>query len=203
MPQKPICAVLLPDSTKKQCFSEEDWDRLGDACSIQFAKEGAMAEMAPEAMKDAHIVLTGWGACPLTAEVLEPAPDLKLWMHSAGSMAGFVSEALWERDLIYSTCNDVLARGVAEYTLALTVMSLKQAVPLYQRIQETRSWKGARGSKPVRELCNMTVGLLGFGRVARHLADLLTSFRGLDLVVADPYVSEEILSSHQARRGAM
>jgi len=197
---KPICAVLLPTGTRRDCFEDKDWQTLEERCAVRFPATDEIRGEAPTLMERAEVVLTGWGSCPLTAEVLAPAPHLRLWMHSAGSMAGFVSDALWERDLVYSTCNDVLARGVAEYALTLTILSLKGIIPLHERLKASQTWKDARNSIPVRELCNLTVGIAGFGRVARHLARLLESFTGLKLLVYDPFASDELLHGHGAER---
>jgi len=161
--------------------------------------DGWDLEEVVEVMRGAEAVLTGWGTRALTEEVLAPAPELRLWVHSAGSMAGMATDAVWARDLMMSTANDVLARGVAEYALALTIVALKQVVPLNRALQEGASWGQARGSRPVRELCDLRAGIVGFGRVGRHLADLLRSFRGVDVVVSDPFMEEHLLEHYGAR----
>ena len=201
MSEKPIVGVLVPPATRKQCFVEDDWNRLSRRCLLNMREgDGWDFDEVQGVMRDAEIVLTGWGTRALTEEVLAPAPDLRLWVHSAGSMAGMATDAVWARDLAMTTANDVLARGVAEYALALTIVALKQAVPLNRALQEGMSWGGARGSRPVRELCDLRVGIVGFGRVGRHLADLLRLFRGLDIVVSDPFVEEGLLEHYGVRR---
>lgn len=201
MSTKSIVGVLVPPATRKQCFVEDDWDRLSRRCLLNMREgDGWDLDEVQGVMRDAKIVLTGWGTRALTEEVLEPAPDLRLWVHSAGSMAGMATDAVWTRDPAMTTANDVLARGVAEYALALTIIALKQVVPANRALQEGMSWGGARGSHPVRELCDLRVGIVGFGRVGRHLADLLRPFRGLDIVVSDPFVAEGLLNHYGVRR---
>ena len=202
MPTKvPAVAVLVPPATRKNCFVEGDWSRLSERCVLRMREQDAwdLSEVV-EVMRGAEIVLTGWGTGALTEEVLAPAPDLRLWVHSAGSMTNMATDAVWARGLLMTTANDVLAQGVAEYALALTILALKQVTPLNRALREGMGWGEARGSRPVRELCDLRVGVVGFGRVGRHLADLLRPFRGLDLVVSDPFVEESLLPRYGARR---
>jgi phosphoglycerate dehydrogenase-like enzyme len=195
-----IVAVLIPPGTRAVCFQEEDWSRLEGRSTVRYQEpEEWDPAAAAELMRDAEIVLTGWGTGALTEEVLAPAPALKLWAHAAGSMAGLATEAVWRRRLRMTTANDVLARGVAEFALAMTIIALKQVVPLNRCLSEAGWWK-REGLFPVRELCDLRVGIVGFGRVGRHLADLLRSFRGLDVVVSDPFVEQAILDRYGVTR---
>jgi phosphoglycerate dehydrogenase-like enzyme len=181
------------------CFAERDWQRLAEVCELRMLPAAWDEAKATELMRGAEVVMTGWGTGPLTAMLLAPAPGLRLWMHSAGSMAPLATPAVWERNLLLSTANDVLARGVAEYTLALTIMALKQVVPMNACMHAGEPWTEARRRHAPRELCDLCVGMAGFGRVARHLATLLASFTGLDLVACDPYVSAEVFSRYRVR----
>jgi phosphoglycerate dehydrogenase-like enzyme len=151
-------------------------------------------------MREADVLLGGWGTKELTEEVLAPAPNLKLWVHAAGSMARMATDAVWKRELLLSTANDVLARGVAEFALAITIIVLKQVVPLNRALQGGASWWEVRDSHPVRELCSMRVGIAGFGRVGRHLARLLRVFRDLDIVVSDPFAPDALFEEYGVRR---
>lgn len=196
----PVVAVFIPPGTRALCFQAEDWSRLEARCTVRYqVLEEWDPAAAAELMPDAEIILTGWGTGALTEEVLAPAPGLKMWVHSAGSMAGMATEAVWTRNLVMSTANDVLARGVAEFALALTIIALKQVVPLNRRLN-AENWWDRDGLFPVRELCDLRVGIVGFGRVGRHLADLLRSFQGLKVVVSDPFVEQAVLERYGVTR---
>lgn len=200
--KKPVVAVLVPPSTCGACFGPQDWERLEARCTVRYRqKEEWDLHEITEIMGEADILLSGWGTRELTEEVLSPAPDLKLWVHSAGSMAPMATDAVWKRNLLLTGSNDVLARGVAEYALALTIIALKQVVPLNRALQNGVPWGEARrASQPVRELCTMQVGIVGFGRVGRHLARLLSVFRDLKIVVSDPFAPDALFEEYGVRR---
>ena len=46
----------------------------------------------------------------------------------------------------------------------------------------------------------MQVGIVGFGRVGRHLARLFGTFRGLDIVVSDPFAPDALFEETGVRR---
>jgi phosphoglycerate dehydrogenase-like enzyme len=197
----PVVAVLVPRGTREICFRPGDWARLEARGAVRYQQQDRWSETeAAELMRDAEIVLTGWGTGTLTEAVLAPAPGLELWVHAAGSMAGMATGAVWARALQMTTANDVLARGVAEFALAMTIVALKQVVPLNRRLTDPSGWARECGMFPVRELCDLRVGIAGFGRVGRHLAGLLRSFRGLDVVVSDPFVEQAVLEQFGATR---
>lgn len=81
----------------------------------------------------------------------------------------------------------------------MTVIALKQVVPLNRQLASGVPWSEARSSAPARELCGLRVGIVGFRRVGRHLARLLQSFSGLDLVVSDPGVDEVTVACYGGR----
>ncbi len=183
------------------CFTSNDWERLEAQCTVRYRQQEKwnLSDIT-EVMQEADVLLSGWGTKELSEKILSPAPNLKLWVHAAGSMASMATDAVWKRELLLSTANDVLARGVAEFALAITIIALKQVVPMNRALQEGAPWWKARDSHPVRELCTMRVGIAGFGRVGRHLARLLHVFRDLDIVVSDPFAPDALFEEYDVRR---
>jgi phosphoglycerate dehydrogenase-like enzyme len=85
---------------------------------------------------------------------------------------------------------------VAEFTVAAMVMLLKQVPWLtgaYARGEPIKSgWPISDVSvRPVRELRDLSVGLLGASRVGREVILLLKSYPRLTVKVYDPYLSAE------------
>lgn len=77
---------------------------------------------------------------------------------------------------------------VAEHTMAL-LLSVCKHIPLADKCARTGQWKADRVGK-VRRLTGKTLGLIGFGRIARTVAARARAFE-MDLLVYDPYVSAE------------
>lgn len=74
--------------------------------------------------------------------------------------------------------------SVAEFALMLILSSMKN---LPQLDQAVRAGKWSRF--PMHELSGKTVGLVGFGRIGRRLAELLQGF-GVQILAYDPYMNE-------------
>ncbi|MDO5722747.1 MAG: D-isomer specific 2-hydroxyacid dehydrogenase family protein [Actinomycetaceae bacterium] len=77
--------------------------------------------------------------------------------------------------------------SVAEYTLMLILMSLRKAKTIMRRADiQDFSLIGSHG----RELRNLTVGIIGTGRIGLRLAQYLTGF-GCRVIGYDPYPNED------------
>ncbi|MBR5730462.1 MAG: phosphoglycerate dehydrogenase [Firmicutes bacterium] len=82
---------------------------------------------------------------------------------------------------------------VAEFTLALILGMLKN-VPGYDRKVKAGGW----GLEKARTLKEMTVGIIGFGKIGQDVADRLAPF-GCGLLASDPVTSAEKAAEHGAR----
>ncbi|WP_233493538.1 hydroxyacid dehydrogenase [Desertihabitans brevis] len=138
-----------------------------------------------------EVLLTGWGAPVLDAAALERMPRLRAVLHCAGSVRGFVTDALWERGVEVSTSADLNAEPVAEFTLAAIIMAGKKAPFLAADARTSRtdwSYRHARG-----RLSNsgLTIGLVGFSRVGRRVAALLRQLHDPTVLVCDPYADPD------------
>ena len=75
--------------------------------------------------------------------------------------------------------------SVAEFALLLLLSAMKNAPRLDK---DVRQGKWAR--YPMKELTGKTVGIIGFGRIGRRLAELLQGFN-VNLLAYDPYLNAE------------
>ena len=88
-----------------------------------------------------------------------------------------------------------MADSVAEFTLAMMLCGLRD-IPHMIDVMRSDGWGRARG--PL-DLAGKPVGLVGFGMIARRVAEFLRPFRN-EIRVFDPYVSEEDVAAYGARR---
>ncbi|MEU7635385.1 hydroxyacid dehydrogenase [Streptomyces sp. NPDC039016] len=143
-----------------------------------------------EALGAAEVLLTCWGAPPLTAEVLAAAPRLRAVVHAAGSVKQHVTDACWDRGIVVSSAAAVNAQPVAEYTLAAILFANKRVLPAahrYRTLRAPHDW--------LRELdgagnYGRTVGIVGASRIGRRVIELLRPF-ALRVLLYDPFVDEE------------
>ena len=140
-----------------------------------------------ELITGADVAITSWGCPSLDAEVLSHCPDLQLIAHAAGTVKPVLSPVVLSKGIRVCSANDALAQGVAETTLGLAIVSLKN---IWQLARNTREGEWEKQRELVRELYEVTIGVIGAGMSGAHFIRLLKSF-DVTIMVYDPFVSEE------------
>lgn len=192
----------LPESMLRHCFSLHDLQRLEEVYTCHYPA-GDSRESLQESWEafapEAHAVVTGWDSPQITEDMLAIAAQLEAVVHSAGSIRSFIPPNIWDSGIRIATSNDSLGLGVAETTLGLIIAGLKGFFPCSD-LTRSGYWQGKiprRGFGRVRELYDVTVGIIGAGRTGRHLLRLLEPFE-VTVLLADP----TIRASEAARLGA-
>ncbi|MFJ3813547.1 hydroxyacid dehydrogenase [Streptomyces sp. NPDC090056] len=139
------------------------------------------------ALAEAELLLTCWGATPLTAEVLDRAPRLRAVVHAAGSVKHHVTDACWERGLRVTSAAAANALPVAEYTLAAILFAGKRVLRSAQRYAELRTDHAWLEESTTWGNHRRTVGIVGASRIGRRVIDLLAPF-DFEILLYDPYV---------------
>ncbi|WP_434446392.1 hydroxyacid dehydrogenase [Lentzea sp. E54] len=137
---------------------------------------------------DVDLLVTGWGCPPITAEVLARLPRLRAIVHTAGSVKGFVTDACWERGIAVSSAAQANALPVAEYTVAMILLSGKRVLERAREYRETKrmSVYGIPGSVGN---FGATVGILSASLIGRRVVELLRPY-DFQVLVHDPFVTE-------------
>ncbi|MDG0790320.1 hydroxyacid dehydrogenase [Cohnella ginsengisoli] len=151
---------------------------------------------AAELAEGADVIITSWGCPPLDASILDRCPNLGIALHAAGTVKPILSPALPARGVRLGTANEALARGVAETALGLAIVSLKN---MWQLARNTREGEWDKQRERVRELYEVTVGVIGAGLSGRHLIKLLQAFE-VRVLVYDPFVSEADIAGMGAEK---
>ncbi|QCR20248.1 NAD(P)-dependent oxidoreductase [Agrococcus sp. SGAir0287] len=152
--------------------------------------EGDPAQVA--ALLDDHEVLVIHGA-PVTREVLEAAPSLRLIGCARGGPVNVDIEAAAERGVAVTTSPGKNAEAVAELTIGC-VITLLRNVPASAHDLAHDAATGGPGVVSTfdgarwfgRELASTTLGLVGYGNVARRVAARATAL-GMRVVAFDPF----------------
>ena len=121
------------------------------------------------------IVVTGWRSPFLSEELLRSdLADLKYVCHVTGSVRHVVPRSFIERGGIVSNWGEIACTTVAEHALLLVLACLRR---MPQWDAEMDAWRKEVPCRlPTRTLFGKTVGLHGFGAVARCLVTLLRPF---------------------------
>lgn len=185
----------LPVRIFEQCFAPQDLRRL-EADYLAFGPGGnsdaeilaAWDRWSPSV----DAVVTGWDSPRISERMLADAPNLGAIVHSAGSIRPFIPDSVWESGIRIASANDALGKGVAETTMGLIIAGLKGFFPC-AALTRGGHWQQAIpscGFGRVRELYDVTVGVIGASRTGRHVLRLLADFDA-EVVLADPTIDAD------------
>jgi D-3-phosphoglycerate dehydrogenase len=105
--------------------------------------------------------------------------------------------AVTRHGLVFANVPDAFIQEVADHTLALILAGNRKLLQTDAFIKRGDWSRGARNrqvSAPIRRMSTLTLGLVGFGNIARLVLERARPF-GFRIVAADPYVSAEAASA--------
>ena len=182
----------LPRRMLQQCFSPRDLTRLARRfeCILPTADDvDSLHAGWDAATPEIRGVVTGWDSPTITEQMLTEAPHLEVIIHSAGSIRPFIPDSVWASSIRIATANDALGKGVAETTLGLIIAGLKGFLPCAE-LTRSGQWQAdipPQGRGRVRELYEVTIGIIGASKTGRHVLRLLAEFDA-DVVLYDPTI---------------
>jgi len=139
-------------------------------------------------LHDVEFIFSGWKAPKFDAEFLAAAPKLRAVFYAAGSIRYCVSDAFWNRGIVITSANEANAVPVAEYTVAVAILALKQ---FWRRAALARLGKGwGDHTRPIPGSFRATIGLISFGMIARKTAEMLSAY-DVNIVVYCPFLTED------------
>lgn len=120
------------------------------------------------------------GVEPVTARVLDAAPDLKAIGRNGVGVGNIDLEAAQRNGIAICPAAGANSRGVAELTVGL-MLALVRSIPFSDAALKTRHWERRKGI----ELQGRTLGLIGCGMIGRTVAEFALAF-GMPVVAYDP-----------------
>jgi D-3-phosphoglycerate dehydrogenase len=145
---------------------------------------------------DASIAVTH--LAPFSAGILDRLPNLKLIAVSRGGPVNIDMAAARERRIRVVNTPGRNASAVAEFTIGAILAETRLITRGHESLRKGE-WRGDlyRADLTGEELCEMTVGVIGYGHVGTKVVRLLKAF-GCRILVYDPYVQ---LSADDLRDG--
>jgi phosphoglycerate dehydrogenase-like enzyme len=192
MPKKP--KILIDPSFRKmeEIFNPEDVERLAETADILWARnEQAPAEFVNEAAQDLYaIVAPDW-----RYGSLDRYPKLRAILDVGGrlpSPKNLDYQTCFARGIRVLTCAPAFGPMVAEMALGMVLAASRGIVEGHNAFangQEKYLWAGNTGTFT---LYQQTVGLIGFGGLARALKPLLVPFQ-CKFLAYDPWLPDHFL----------
>ena len=171
-------------------------DYVWESLDVEKATLGALADLVPmktkkpeefiDAAQDCDALLNTY-AGPITAEVMARMPKCRIIARYGIGVDTIDLEAATRAGIIVTNNPTYCIEEVAEHTMAL-LFACARKVALYDRLGRAGRWEVPPG-KPMFRLEGRTLGLVGFGNIARQVAVRATAF-GMRVLFADPFVKE-------------
>ena len=174
-------------------YSEQTQSKLAEVLEFDPARipQRGEPDEYKASLEGARVILSTWGAHPLTPAILDLCPDLELVVYAAGSVKGFLTPEFIHRGIPVCSAVHLNAQPVAEFTLGMILMALKQVFARNEELHRRGpdAWHKERADAPG-GYYHSRVGLLGYGRITALLLPLLANFE-LDVYLNDPYLSDD------------
>jgi len=126
-------------------------------------------------------------AGPITAAVMGRMPKCRIIARYGIGVDTIDLDAATQAGIIVTNNPTYCIDEVAEHTMAL-VLACARKVALYDRLVRAGRWEVPPG-KPMFRVSGRTLGLVGFGNIARAVAVRAHAF-GMRVLFADPFVRE-------------
>ena len=181
-------------------LTQEGLDQLAQYAEIKLGGWGHTGkkltpEELVEAASDCDIMLICYEE--INDYVLDHLPNIKLIACSRGGVENVDKEAVRRHSVWVTSSPGRNANAVAELTVGLIICALRH-IPKTHHYIMSRQWERVpwdiAGNTSFKtfdgyELCGKTVGLVGYGAVARRVAKLLSGF-DVRLTAYDPCISQ-------------
>jgi D-3-phosphoglycerate dehydrogenase len=140
-------------------------------------------------VREADCVITGFA--PINAAVISTMKKVRVIVRYGIGYDNVDVMAAAKAGIPVCNLPDYCINEVADHTLALILASTRAIVPHCVDIR-SGGWRLAVPIETMRTLCNLTVGLIGFGRIGREVAARLKPFK-CRILVFDPAVDSAVI----------
>lgn len=133
---------------------------------------------------------------PITRRVIEGLKRVRVIVRYGVGVDNVDIKAATERGIfVANVIYDIT--DVADHTVGL-ILSLLRKIPLANQNVKGGVWDW-KAMQPISRLKGKTVGIIGFGRIGRKVAQRLRGFE-VKLIAYDPYVPAELFAEHGVER---
>ncbi|MCE0487386.1 NAD(P)-dependent oxidoreductase [Ornithinimicrobium sediminis] len=168
-------------------FSSGDVDLVARLAEAGLQVVRGRPEHDLEALRQVLADAVAWvaGTGPVTAAHLDLAPRLRVLARYGVGVDAVDLAAAADRRVTVTNTPGANSEAVAEHAVAL-LLAVLRGVPDGDRRVRDGDWGVIRG----RQLAGSAVGVVGFGRIGRGVADRVRGL-GCTVLVHDPYVGDE------------
>jgi D-3-phosphoglycerate dehydrogenase len=182
---------------------ESDWDNLQKR-RLAIEKQGPDAEpVLPEILnadKETEMLLVLFA--PVSVKAMDALPKLRLIGASRAGIENVDLKAATERGIVVHNIMGRNAHAVSDFAIGLLFAEVRNIARAHHAIKQGSWRKVFPNSDSVPEVSGRTLGIIGFGYIGRLIAKKLAGF-DLEILVYDPYVSDEAVKASKAVKVSM
>ena len=147
-----------------------------------------------QAVEDAEIIMCH--LCPITRKLIENAKKLKVVLCNRGGHENIDVDACTQNDVGVLLNPSHNANAVAEFTIGL-MLNESRNISRSAFAIENFKWreKYPNTATSIHEMCDMTIGLIGFGSVAKLVYEKLKAF-GCRFLIYDPFITYDEINKN-------
>jgi D-3-phosphoglycerate dehydrogenase len=145
------------------------------------------------AAHDADAIITSWGV-KIDRQVIAGLERCVIVGVASVGVDMVDVEAATEAGIVVTNVPDVFIEEVADHAMMLLLAATRRVKAMDGIIREGEWFRGRAVLAEVPRLMGRTLGLIGFGSVARGVARRARAF-GLRIVACDPYISELVMTA--------
>ena len=149
----------------------------------------------PAEVADADILISG-GAV-IDDAVLDRLRNVRFLLRPYVGYDDIDVDAVTHHGIVFANVPDAFIEEVANHAVALILAGNRKLLETDAFVKAGRWSAGEPGrtaSRPIRRLSSLTLGLVGFGNIARLVVERARPF-GFRMLTSDPFISEEVASA--------
>jgi D-3-phosphoglycerate dehydrogenase len=134
----------------------------------------------------ASVVLLEFPNTPFTPRVIAALPECRAIIRYGVGIESVDQPEATRRGVVVANTADFCTEEVSDHAAALLLASARR-IAWFDRKVRSGSWNDFKITPPLRRVSAMTLGLVGWGRIAQGVARKMQSF-GLRILTTDPFV---------------
>ncbi|RPE78727.1 MULTISPECIES: D-2-hydroxyacid dehydrogenase family protein [unclassified Frondihabitans] len=176
--------LTILDDYQGVALESADWSAVRDHYDIDVVTEHLEGDELIERLRSSVVVVAMRERTALSRETLEQLPQLRLLVTTGMANAAIDVEAAKAQGIVVSGTGGS-GREVAELTIGMMI-ALARNIVAEDTALHADGWQHTIGTR----LEGKTLGLLGFGKQARWVAELATAFR-MTIIAWSPTLTDE------------
>lgn len=150
-----------------------------------------------ELIKHVHLLIVHF--CPVSASLIESAPNLKVVGTLRTGLANIDVQAAENKGIEVIDLPGRLADAVSDLAIGLILALTRGIVRTHEALRQGEWSKNFGDTDDYFELQGRIVGLIGFGEIGKKVAHKLSNF-DVEILACDPYISFESMQEYGVQK---